>query len=85
MSTATLDDARECVRHYRDEIAEYIEDHGRAPVELEQYTCGAEYGHEAEIEPAIFWSAIQRINLIARYGMRGEELREVIDLVIRNL
>lgn len=80
-----LEDARACLRHYADEIRESIEDTGRAPVELERYTCGADYQHEANIDPALFWSAIQRINLVACYGMKGEQLREVIDLVIRNV
>lgn len=80
-----LEDARACLRQYADEIRESIEDTGRAPMELARYTCGADYQHEAEIDPALFWTAVYRINLIARYGMRGEQLREAIDLVIRNL
>lgn len=80
-----LEDARACLQHYADEIREYIEDNGRAPVELQRYTCGADYQHEANFNPALFWTAVHRINLIAGYGMRGEQLREVIDLVIRNL
>lgn len=83
--TNQLEDARACLRHYADDIRECVEDTGRAPMELDRYTCGADYQHEANIDPALFWCAVYRINLIARYGMRGEQLREVIDLVIRNL
>ena len=80
-----VDDARECVRHYADEIREYIEDKGAAPASLDRYTCGADYQHEANINPELFRVAVERINSVAALGIRGEHLREAIDLVINNL
>ncbi len=84
-ATTAVDDARECVRHYTDEIREYIEDTGEAPASLDRYTCGADYQHEARINPELFRVAIERINSIAARGFRGPELAEAIELIIKNL
>ena len=80
-----LEDVRACLRHYEYEIREYIEDNGRAPVELHRYTCGADYQHEASIDPALFRSGIERINSVTGLLFFPEDIREAIDLVIRNL
>ena len=80
-----LEDTRACLRHYADEIREYIEDNGRAPVELERYACGADYQHEANIDPALFRVGIERINSVTSLLFFPADIREAIDLVIRNL
>jgi len=83
--SSALEDARACLQHYADEIREYIEDSGCAPLNLDRYTCGADYRHEAKIDPTLVRVAVQRINAIAHVFRFRPELREAIDLVISNL
>lgn len=79
-----IDDARACALHYLDEILEYIEDTGDAPATLDKYTCGADYQHDAGIVPELFACIVGRINSLAKYGLRGAELREVLTLALES-
>jgi hypothetical protein len=83
-SKTAVADARECARHYLDEITEYIEDTGSAPATLDRYTCGADYQFEAGIIPELFACIIGRINALAAHGLRGAELRELRDLALES-
>jgi hypothetical protein len=79
-----INDARECARHYLDEIIEYIDETGSAPATLDRYTCGVDYQHEAGIIPELFACIIGRINTLAQYGPRGETLREILTLALES-
>lgn len=77
-------ETRECVRHYLDEILEFIGEHGQAPTAIDAYTCGSDYAHEAGIDSELFRVVVEGFNHLAEY-VKGDELREVATVVLNNM
>lgn len=77
-------ETRECVRHYLNEILEYIESTGQAPTAIDAYTCGSDYAHEAGIDLDLFRVTVEGFNHLAGY-VKGDELREVATVVLNNM